>query len=190
MPEPTMTLSEDQLNQIGNYVQANLPIWLRNMPPQTVQIADPVLLERVVHVDDELKAQRELMNERFDANDKRFDELIRHSNERFDANDKRFDELIRHFNERFDANDKRFDDLIRQFNERFDDLIRQSDERFKATDKRFDDLIHSNDKRFDDLMRNNDKRFEDMNRRFTHTQWLVGILVTVFMGLSTALQLM
>ena len=179
MPEPTMTFSEDQLNQIGNYVQANLPIWLRNMPPQTVQTTDPVLLERVVHVDDELKAQRELMNERFDANDKRFDDLIRQFNERFDANDKRFDELIRHFNERFD------------------DLIRQSDERFKATDKRFDDLIHSNDKRFDDLMRNNDKRFEaidkrfeDMNRRFTHTQWLVGILVTVFMGLSTVLQLM
>ena len=157
MPEPTMTLSEDQLNQIGNYVQANLPIWLRNLPPQTVQITDPVLLERVVRVEDELKAQRELMIERFDAIDKRFE-----------------------------ANDKRFHDLIRHFNERFDNLIRQSDERHKATDKRFDDLMRNNDKRFEAI----DKRFEDMNRRFTHTQWLVGILVTVFMGLSTALQLM
>ncbi len=121
MPEPTMTLSEDQLNQIGNYVQANLPIWLRNLPPQSVQITDPVLLERVVRVEDELKAQRQLMIERFDASDKRFD-----------------------------------------------DLIYQFDKRFEAVDK----------------------RFEDMNRRFTHTQWLVGILVTVFMGLSTALQLL
>lgn len=98
-----MTLSEDQLNRIGNYVQANLPIRLRTLPPQSVQITDPVLLERIVHVEDGLKAHRELMIERFEAGD---------------------------------------------------------------------------------------NRFEDMNRRFTHTQWLVGILVTVCMGLSTALQLM
>ena len=35
MSEETMTLNDDQLEQIGRYVQKNLPEWLRTLPPQT-----------------------------------------------------------------------------------------------------------------------------------------------------------
>ena len=78
MSEETMTLSDDQLEQIGRYVQKNLPEWLRTLPPQTVQITDPALLERTVRVEEELRAQRELMIERFDAVDKRFEDMHKH----------------------------------------------------------------------------------------------------------------
>ena len=145
-----MTLSDDQLEQIGRYVQKNLPEWLRTLPPQTVQITDPVLLERTVRVEEELRAQRELMTERFDAMDRRFEEQLAQSNARFE-------EQLKQFNSRFEAVDKRFEDQQEQ-----------SNRRFEAVDKRFDDL----------------------NKRFTHAEWLVGILVTMFMAVNTAIQLL
>lgn len=153
MPEMTMSFSREQLEQIGEYVRTNLPGWLRTMPPQSVQITDPVLLERVVRVEEELKSQRELMVERFEAMDRRFEE-------RFDAAEKRFEARAKEVDKRFEDNNRRFEDI----NKRFDDV-----------NKRFEDM---------------NKRFDDMNKRFTSTQWLIGILVTLFMGINTAIQLL
>ena len=153
MSEATMTLNDDQLEQIGRYVQKNLPEWLRTLPPQTVQITDPVLLERTVRVEEELKAQRELMIERFDAVDKRFEEQLAHSNARFEAVDRRFEDQLAHSNARFEAMDKRFE----------------------TADKRFEDM---------------NSRFDDLNKRLTHAEWLLGILVTTFMALNTAIQVL
>ena len=152
MSEETMTLSDDQLEQIGRYVQKNLPEWLRTLPPQTVQITDPALLERTVRVEEELRAQRELMIERFDAVDKRFE-----------AVDRRFEELLEHSKQQFAAVDKRFE----------------------AVDKRFEEQREHSKQQFAAV----DKRFEDMHKHFSRAEWLLGILVTMFMGLTTAIQI-
>ena len=49
--------------------------------------------------------------ERFEASDKRFEDLIAHTDKRFEANDKRFEDLIVHTDKRFDTVDKRFNTL-------------------------------------------------------------------------------
>ena len=87
------------------------------------------LLERMVKVEEELRARRTLMDERFnfmaqrfEAVDKRFGESIAHNDQRFDAVDKRFEESKAHSDERFDAVDRRFEESRAHSDKRFDDL--------------------------------------------------------------------
>jgi len=103
-----MALGEAELLRIGEYVKGNLKDWVREVLPPIAQAADPVshtmLMERVVRVEEELKAQRELMKVRFDAVDQRFVAVDR----RFVAVDQRFEDLIGFLDRRFTAVDKRF----------------------------------------------------------------------------------
>ena len=69
----------------------------------------PRLLGRTARVEDELAFQRELICTRFEAVDKRFEEMLH----RFDAVDKRFEDMHRSMETRFQAVDKRFEDLHR-----------------------------------------------------------------------------
>ena len=76
------------------------------------------ILERIIRVEEELKAQRELFLERFIAIDKRFeavDKRFEAVDKRFEAIDKRFEDLIGYMNKRFEAVDKRFDDMNKRF---------------------------------------------------------------------------
>jgi hypothetical protein len=75
MAEP-VTLREEDIGRIGEYVKP----WIRELVDRMVPRAVPAgvdnqLLERMVRVEEELKAQRELMAERFEAVDKRFSML-------------------------------------------------------------------------------------------------------------------
>ncbi len=70
------------------------------------------LMERIVRVEEELRALREIqlsmlreMNARFEAVD-----------QRFEAMDKRFEALQREMDKRFEAMDKRFEALEKRFN--------------------------------------------------------------------------
>ena len=116
MGDPAVALGEAELLRIGDYVKGNLRSWLEESGLRPV--ADPVsntqLLERVVRVEDELKAQRELMAVRFDASDKRFEDMMSRMDGRFASVDKRFEFV-----------DKRFEDVLSRM-----------DERFTAADKR------------------------------------------------------
>ena len=174
MGDQAMPLRDEDIQRIGDYVKP----WIRELvdavaPQPVVAGIDAQLLERMVRVEEELKAQRELMDERFTAMDRRFEDLIGYMDKRFDAVDKRFD-----------AVDKRFEDLIGYMNKRFEAV----DKRFEAVDKRFEDLIGHTDKRFEDLIGHTDKRFEAVDNRFNDvqasiraTQWLIGagfILIT------------
>ena len=132
MGEPVM-LKEEDVVRIGDYVKP----WLRELVNHAVPRAETVdvpaaLLERMVRVEEELKALRVLMDERFEFMERRFEAV----DKRFEAVDKRFE-----------AVDKRFEDM----NKRFGDLIGYLDKRFEAVDKRFEDLIESTDKRFNTL---------------------------------------
>ena len=128
MGEPVM-LKEEDVVRIGDYVKP----WLREMVNHVVPRAETVdvpavLLERMVRVEEELKALRVLMDERFGFMERRFE-----------AVDKRFEDINKRFeavDKRFEAVDKRFEDM----NRRFEDLIGHLDKRFETVDKRFNTL--------------------------------------------------
>ena len=165
-------LKEEDVGRIGDYVKP----WLRELIDRMVPRAETVgvgsaLLERMVRVEDELKAQRELMDERFGFMEQRFVAV----DNRFEAVDKRFEDLIAHLERRFDAVDKRFE----ASDKRFEDLIAHTDKRFEANDKRFEDLIVHTDKRFDTV----DKRFNTLT-------WMIGVGFVVVTSLTTVFALL
>ena len=119
----TMTLRDEDVGRIGEYVKP----WLRELvgemvPQPEIGGVGTQLLERMVRVEEELKAQRTLMDERFGFMERRFEGV----DKRFVAMDKRFE-----------AVDKRFEDLIGQMNARFETVDRRFEESNAHTDSRF-----------------------------------------------------
>ena len=114
MSDP-VTLREEDVGRIGEYVKP----WLREIVNQMVPRPEfagigPQLFERMVRVEEELKAQRELMDERFGFMGRRFgsiDQRFEAVNQRFLVVDQRFEDLIRHMDKRFESVDKRFNTL-------------------------------------------------------------------------------
>ena len=134
------------------------------------------ILERIIRVEEELKAQRELFLERFIAIDKRFETV----DKRFEAVDKRFEAV----DKRFEAIDKRFEAVDKRFeavDKRFEELIGYMNKRFEAVDKRFEELIGYMNKRFETV----DKRFDDMNKRFVQLTWFIGFTTALITTLIT-----
>jgi hypothetical protein len=87
MGEQAMTLREEDIQRVGEYIKP----WIRELvdrivPRPAVAGIDAQLLERMVRVEEELKAQRELMDERFEF-----------TRERFEAVDRRFDDVRESF---------------------------------------------------------------------------------------------
>ncbi len=112
-----MELEQRHLEQIGEYVKSHFAEWMSKTVPAQSR-TDPLLLERMVRVEEELKAQRELMQQGFDAVDKRFgavDKRFESVDKRFESVDKRFEDLIHYMDKRFDAVDRRFEALDKRF---------------------------------------------------------------------------
>ena len=84
MSDPNPGLSDQDLQRVGDYVRGNLNSWLTEVAPQI--FIGPQLLERMTRVEEQLKAQGQLMATRFEAIDKRFESV----DKRFEAMDKRF----------------------------------------------------------------------------------------------------
>ncbi|MBK1647746.1 hypothetical protein [Rhabdochromatium marinum] len=143
-----MALAQEDLQQIGEYVKNHISEWIAEQslgkPPVVYEIE---LRERMVRVEEELKAQRELMREGFEHNRTEM-------NLRFEQVNKRFEQVDKHF----EQVEKRFE---------------QIDRRFEQVDKRLDLMQADMDKRFDQV----DKRFDEMLKRHdTHFLWLVGFI--------------
>lgn len=96
-----MPLTEEDLKQVGGYVQAHLFEWL---PHNLLEMN-----EKLVRIDERLEKQQELMKQGFDAMEKRFVQI----DKRFEQVDKRFEELRSDMNARFEQVDKRFEDMHR-----------------------------------------------------------------------------
>ena len=108
MGDPAMTIREEDVRRISDYVRP----WLRDMVFDMTRRSDERdtrLLERMVRVEEELKAQRELMAERFAGMDARFETLQTQMDKRFDAVDKRFETMQQQMDQRFDALIRRID---------------------------------------------------------------------------------
>jgi chaperonin cofactor prefoldin len=128
-----VTIRDEDVGRIGDYLKP----WLRELVDRMISRVElsgigTQLMERMVRVEEELKAQRELMDERFGFMERRFEAV----DKRFEAVDKRFE-----------AADRRFEDLIGNMNARFEAV----DQRFEAVDKRFEDLTGQMNHRFTTL---------------------------------------
>ena len=87
MSDQTMTIGDRELQRIGEYVKGNLREWLDQVAPHSVVTTQ--LLERSVRIEEELHAQREIMQVRFEAADRRFEDM----NNRFEDMNVRFGDM-------------------------------------------------------------------------------------------------
>ena len=118
MSEQIMTIGDRELQRIGEYVKGNLRDWLDQVAPHSVVTTQ--LLERSVRIEEELHSQRQLMEARFEAVDRRFED----ANSRFGDINKRFEDM----NVRFGDMNSRFEDMNVRFgdmNNRFEDMNRR-----------------------------------------------------------------
>ena len=102
-----MELTGETLEAIGRYVRGNLGTWIREINMDR----DIELRERTERVEEELKAQRELMREGFAQSQKRFELMQEQIDRRFDQTDKHLELIKEQMDQRFEAVDKRFEDM-------------------------------------------------------------------------------
>ena len=107
-------MTDQELETVASYVKDHLPDWLEHssamVPSDYLRLG-----ERLVRVEEAIKNQNVLMEKRFEAVDKRFEDLIHQM-------DKRFEDLIHLMDKRFEAVDRRFEDLTHQMGKRFEDM--------------------------------------------------------------------
>ena len=130
--------------------------------------------ERLIRLEETLSSHIELtrkgfavMEEHFNAVDKRFESMQVQMDNRFESTqvqmDKRFEVTQEQMNKRFDQVDKRFEATQEQMNRRFD-----------VVDKRFEATQEQMNRRFDVV----DKRFETMTQRMDKfMQWSFATMV-------------
>ena len=107
-----MGLAAEDLKQIREYISNELPKILEEKG-LLKKIDEWDLRERIVRVEEELKAQRELMKQGFELMDRRFEQV----DKRFEQVDKRLDLIEKRFEQidkRFEQIDKRIEDLSRR----------------------------------------------------------------------------
>ncbi|MBT7766043.1 MAG: hypothetical protein HN730_02740 [Bdellovibrionales bacterium] len=105
-----MDLTKKHFDQIGEFVQENLPNWARKL---SLVSNDQTFQRQTLILESELKHQRELMQENFKQMEKRFEQV----DKRFEQVDKRFEQV----DKRFEQVDKRFEEMNNNFNLRFED---------------------------------------------------------------------
>ena len=164
-----MQLTQREFEQIGSYVREHLGTWIREIspPPTTVQL-DPVFLERIIRVEEELKSQRELMKYGFEQVDKRFEQV-----------------------------DTRFEETRSDMNTRFQEMRADMDTRFQEMradmDTRFEDMRADMDTRFEDMRADMATRFESVDKQLavarSHTNHWMTFLTIVLLVLGSAMTL-
>jgi len=180
-------LSREEIEQlVANIVHSKIHAAIEEFIKRNDQRAKELsLIERIVRVEEELRALREIEIARFEAAEKRFESLQREMNVKFES-------LQREMNARFETMNNRFEALQKEMNARFEALQKEMNARFEAVDKRFEAMdkrfeavekrFEAMDKRFEAM----DKRFEAMEKRLTFIQWFIGIgfsLLTLIVAL-------
>ena len=109
-----------------DFIKAQFEAWLTEMlPEQKPGVYDLELRTRMLKVEEELRHQRELMQQGFAMMDKRFESMQHNMDKRFEQVDKRIESLQHNMDRRFEQMERRFE---------------QVDKRFEQMDKRFDVL--------------------------------------------------
>ena len=113
--------------------------------------------ERLIRLEETLTSHIELtrkgfavMEEHFNAVDKRFESMQVQMDNRFESTqvqmDKRFEVTQEQMNKRFDQVNKRFESMQVQMNKRFEATQEQMNRRFDVVDKRFETMTQRMDK--------------------------------------------
>jgi len=163
-------LSREEIEQlVANIVHSKIHAAIEEFIKRNDQRAKELsLIERIVRVEEELRALREIEIARFEAAEKRFESLQREMNVKFES-------LQREMNARFETMNNRFEALQKEMNARFETLQKEMNARFEALQKEMN-------ARFEAV----DKRFEAMEKRLTFIQWFIGIgfsLLTLIVAL-------
>ena len=163
-----MELYEENLQAVGEYVQAHLGEWLKD----TGAGNNVAVRESLARLENGLQGQQELLHrhmdqsdKRFEQMDKRFEEILHYMDKRFESVDKRFEQVDKRFEQvdkRFESVDKRFEEMLHLMDKRFESV----DKRFEQVDKRFEEMLHLMDKRFEQV----DKRFESVEKRLINIE--------------------
>ena len=124
-----MVLREEDVRRIVDYVKP----WLRDLVSETIPPRSLDISAQIVRVQEELKGQRELFAQRFEAVDQRFEAMDQRFTDTQRYMDQRFTDMQTHTDKRFEAMDQRFEAMDR----RFTDMQRYMDRRFESMDKRF-----------------------------------------------------
>ncbi len=81
-----MELHEEDLQAVGEYVQAHLGEWLQKTETgkaaETLRERDVAVRESLARLETELKGQRELLHRHMDQTDKRFEEMLHYMDKR------------------------------------------------------------------------------------------------------------
>ena len=101
MTSMTTKLTNEDLEQIGNYLAEKYPILKNGTGQFRYSDIDIDIRERIVRVEEELKNQRELIHEVLKMMDKRFEEARVFTVSRFEQVDKRFEEIRTDMDRRF-----------------------------------------------------------------------------------------
>ena len=136
-----MAVTDKDLDKIGAYVKANLPKWLGEYKRKlsSVREYDPVLLERIVRVEERLEKNGELMRQGFEQMGVRFNQQNKLVSDMFSQQTEQFNE--------------RFSQQTEQFNERFSQQTEQFNERFSQHDIRFTELREDMNSRFNNMFK-------------------------------------
>ena len=111
-------MTEVEQESVEAYVKDHIAEWLETShPASTERRLD--LIERIVRVEEAIKNQNVLMEQRFEMMERRFEMMEK----RFEAIDKRFEDLIHQI-------DKRFEEIIGQMDKRFSELREDMNRRF------------------------------------------------------------
>ena len=104
-------MTEVEQESVEAYVKDHIAEWLETShPASTERRLD--LIERIVRVEEAIKNQNVLMEQRFEMMERRFEAI-----------DKRFEDLIHQI-------DKRFEEIIGQMDKRFSELREDMNRRF------------------------------------------------------------
>ena len=106
-----MAFTNEQLNEIGEYVKERLPLWSQQL---SIVSNDPIVQQKNSLFESELIHQRDLMKEGFNLmreNFKLMEKGFEQVDKRFDQVDKRIDQV----DKRIDQVDKRIDQVDKRF---------------------------------------------------------------------------
>lgn len=108
-----MALNETELEKIGEYVKEHLWQWISSQSIESASnIYEIEMRERMVRVEEGLKAQQELMRQGFELMDKRFEQMQHNMDKRFEQADRRFEQV----DKRFEQMDRRLESFEGRFN--------------------------------------------------------------------------
>jgi len=158
-----MSLAKEDLEQIQILVDTAISRAQFNVEPVLSNVRyDLEIRDRTLKVEEELKHQRDLLTQGFQAMEKRFEA----ADKRFEAIDKRFEDQSLNFNKRFEAIDKRFEEQSLNFNKRFEAIDKRFEEQSLNFNKRFEEQTEIFNKRFEQQRNETIQRFEYMEKQF------------------------